>query len=184
MRASSVFAVVVIFAALSAVGCGLPSHGSQTPFQSVQWQTYTSPDGRVSFEHPANFKLNIVPRKSADDPQLALSLVSPDGSTDITLILRVSDEVRSDYCAYMHDMTLRHPNTRSITERERISRGAAEGLRQEFREGSGWTAREFIALALEAQPVHVHFTCGYTPRNTQNLRPICQRIADSLTLHP
>ena len=183
MWLKSVSAFVVI-ASLISSGCGAPSHGSQSPFQSVEWKTYQSPDGRVSFNYPSDFKVSIVPRKSADAPQLALSMESSDGSADVTLILRVSDEVKSDYCDYMHDMTLRHPNTIAISQREPVKRGDARGLRQEFRDGSGWAAKEFIAVTLEAGSAHVHFTSGYSARSRDHVRPICQRIVESLTLSP
>jgi hypothetical protein len=182
MLTKALFASVAVVS-LSAVGCGQPTHGGQTSLQTVQWQTYTSPDGRVSLEYPSHLKLKVRERKEADDPQVALFMADEQDSLGVTLILRVSDESLPDYCESMLDACL-DSGTKAITKRESISRAGARGFRQEFREGYGWSAQEFIAITLEAHPAYVHFTCGYSVSNKQDFRPICERIAASLTLKP
>jgi hypothetical protein len=109
-------------------------------------------------------------------------MVSPDESLGLTLMLRISSEPLPGYCQDMMASCL-DANTTAITKCEPISLGGGQGFRQEFQSGSGWLANEFVAVALEAQPAYVHFTCDYKVQNKQNLRPICERVVESLRLH-
>jgi hypothetical protein len=182
MNVKAAFLRVIVLAAAALMGCGKVSESGQVAWETVPWETYTSPDGMVSFEHPSNLQLTVRPPREADDPQLALIMESPNQSLGITLVLRLSDEPLPGYCQAMMDTCL-DTATRSATERETISAGSAQGLRQEFREGVGRLAQEYIAVALEARPAYVHFTASYDAANKQSLRPICERIVNSVRLN-
>jgi len=171
---------IAVLASLVAVGCDQLTQG-QTDFQAGEWATYTSPDKHVSFEYPSSLKLTVRPRQDESDPHLALFMVSPDESIGLTLMLRVSSEPLLGYCEEMIASCL-DANTIATTKCGQISLGGGQGFRQEFRSGRGWLANEFVAVALEAQPAYVHFTCDYKVQNKQKLRPICERIVESLRL--
>jgi len=171
---------IAVLASLVAAGCDQVTQG-QTDFQALEWATYTSPDKHVSFDYPTSLKLTVRPRQVESDPHLALFMVSPDESLGLTLMLRISSEPLPGYCADMMASCL-DANTTAITKCEPISLGGGQGFRQEFRSGSGWLTNEFVAVALEAQPAYVHFTCDYKVQNKQQLQPICERIVESLRL--
>jgi hypothetical protein len=172
---------IAVLASLVAAGCDQVTQG-QTDFQAGEWATYTSPDKHVSFDYPSSLKLTVRPRQAESDPHLALVMVSPDESIGLTLTLRISSEPLPGYCEHMMASCL-DANTAAITKCEPISLGGGQGFRQEFRSGSGWLANEFVAVALEAQPAYVVFTCDSKVRNRQQLQPICERIVQSLRLH-
>jgi hypothetical protein len=138
------------------------------------WTTYTSPDARVRFDYPSSMKIIVRPRKDADDPHLGLSAVTPDESIQLTLLLRLSDDPMPGYCERMLD-TLVNADTKAVTKRQDISLGNGRGFRQEFREEMrGQAPVEYIAVALEARPAYVHFTCGYTVSSKAEHRPVCE----------
>jgi hypothetical protein len=182
MRKTAIVAVTGGLALLVAVGCSLPASPGPVAPSADSWTTYTSPDGRVQFDHPASLQFIVRPRQQADDPQLALTASAPDESIQLTLLMRVSDDLDSEYCKQMMS-NLVNGNTRAISERQNITVGNARGIRQEFREEiRGQPPVELIAVALEARPAYVHFTCGYPASNKAALRPVCERIVESLTL--
>jgi hypothetical protein len=181
MFAKAAFPSVVLLA-FGLAGCGQQNPQPKIAWESVEWKTYTSPDGHVSFEHPAELRLTVRPRSEADDPQLALFMESSDLSLGGTLVLRISDEPMPDYCDWLMD-SCTGSGSRAVSERVEISADATKGVRQEFREGMGRLAQEFIAVALEAQPAYVHFTAAYNVSDKEALRPICERMARSLKLN-
>jgi hypothetical protein len=180
VQGKSLLMAAMVLGSLCALGCEQTTSG-QTAFVPHEWATYTSPDQLVSFEYPVGMNLTVRPRLGPDDPHLALSLVSPDETLDVTLLLRLSVDELPDYCQHMIESSL-DANTKAMTECEPISLGEGKGLRQEFRSGHGSQAVEFIAVALAAEPAYVAFSCGYLARNKQELRPICERIVNSLKL--
>ena len=172
----------LVVGTLCAVGCELAAP-TQTSFEGQAWATYKSPDKRVSFEYPSNLKLTVRPRQDPLEPQLALIMESPDQSLGLTLMMRVLEEPDPDWCQSMMDACL-DDNTIATTPRESVTRGLAKGLRQEFKSGSGILADDLAGLALTTDSVCVHFTCNYRKVRASELRPICQRIVDSLVIEP
>jgi hypothetical protein len=171
-------AAAITLAMLMATGCGRPA-GRWTP-DADSWTTYTSPDARVRFDHSSQLEIRVRSRGDASAPHLALTGSTPDESVQVTLVMRLSDDPLPNYCTRMMD-GLADAHTRAITSRQTISLAGGRGFRQEFRE-AGAPPVELIAVALDAQPVYIHLTCGYTEMGRAELRPVCERIAESLIL--
>jgi hypothetical protein len=169
MQKSAMLAIALL--PLAAGGCHRPAMGAPS------WSTYTSPDARVQFDYPSHLELRVRPPQYDDAPQVALSGGTRDDSVQLTLVMRHTDEPMPKYCTQMMD-GLTDTHTRPITARQTISLGGGRGFRQEFREEKG-TPVQLIAVALDARPVYVHMTCGYT---NPELRPLCERIVDSLAV--
>jgi hypothetical protein len=172
----------VLLGSLLAMGCDQTSHG-QTAFQADEWATYTSPDKRVSFEYPSDLNLTIRPRQDETDPQLALMMESPDRSLGLTLVMRVLERPDPDYCQYMLKAFL-DDNTIATSPSESVTRGRATGFRQEFKSGNGVLAGDLVGLVLQDDLICVHFSCSYGRMRAGELRPICNRIVDSLVIEP
>lgn len=182
MHSKCVLISGLVLGSLCTLGCELTAP-AQTSFEGQAWTTYTSPDKRVSFEYPSNLNLTVRPRQDPLDPQLALIMESPDQSLGLTLMMRDLEEPDPDWCRDMMDACL-DDNTVATTPRESVTRGLAKGLRQEFKSGNGILAHDLTGLALTTDSVCVHFTCNYRKVRASELRPICQRIVDSVAIEP
>jgi hypothetical protein len=170
----------LVMGTLCALGCELAAP-ARTSFEGQTWATYTSPDQRVTFEYPSNLNLTIRPRQSPDEPQLALMMESPDQSLGLTLVMRILERPDPDYCQYMLAALL-DDNTVATSQSEPVTRGNAQGFRQEFKSGSGILAGDLVGLVLQDDLVCVNFSCSYGRMRADELRPICQRIMDSLVI--
>ncbi|MCI0358119.1 MAG: hypothetical protein L0211_06535 [Planctomycetaceae bacterium] len=182
MPVKFLLASLLVLSSLAALGCGQASQ-AKTPERFNTWTTYTSPDKRVSFAHPSNLEVTVRMRHDADEPALALFMSSSDESLELTLVMRISDVPLPDYCESMVDACL-DSNTTATSKREPVLLGGAAGFRQEFRSGSGALADEFVSLALQAKDVYVIFTCSHSAVRRGELKPICERIVNSLTITP
>jgi hypothetical protein len=145
------------------------------------WVTFVSADGRVRFDHPAVLPITERPRRDADDPQLALHGTTPGEEIQFTLVLRVSEAPMPGYCRRMVDDMAAGGDV-AVTELRSIELGGGRGYRREFRERGGADSAEYIAAAVEAGAVYVHLTAGYPAGRRAELRPVCERIVESLTL--
>jgi len=163
-------------------GCGLPIE-SAAPFKLDKWATYTSPDGRVSFEHPANLDVQVRPRRDEIDPDLALFMSSGDQAFGLTLVVRISPEPMPDYERSMLD-SLADGSTVATTKPEEIELNGAKGLRQEFKSGTSLLADDLIVVGLRKEPVYVSFSCNCRSTRRDELREACQRVVDSLRILP
>ena len=181
MRKPAILVVAWVLAAVIFIGCRRPSQPSQSTPGADSWTTYISPDERVRFDYPSNMRVIVRPRKDERDPDLALSATTPDESIQLTLVRRLSNDLLPNYCQLMMDSLL-DENTRAVTAPRDISLANGRGIRQEFREVGGAAPIEIIAVALEAGPAYTHLTCGYAEKSRAELRPMCERIVESLTL--
>jgi hypothetical protein len=120
------------------------------------------------------------PRRAADDPQLALHGTTPGEQIQFTLVLRTSDSPLPDYCRRMVDDMA--AGDVAITERRPVELGGGRGYRREYRERGGADPVEYIAVAMEVGTTYVHLSAGYPAGRRAELRPVCERIVESLTL--
>ena len=178
---SKIFLIgALLVGTLYIAGCEVAAPG-KTSFEGQEWTTYTSPDQRVTFEYPSNLNLTVRPRQGPDDPQLALMMESPDRSLGLTLMMRILERPDPEYCQYMLAALL-DDNTVATSRSEPVTRASAKGFRQEFKSGSGILADDLVGLVLQDDLVCVHFSCSYGRMRADELRPICDRIVNSLAV--
>lgn len=171
----------IIVVASVVIGCDRPNTPGKATAKAPPWKKYSSPEGHVTFEYPADITISHRQRKDQDDPDVALHANNREQSIEITLLFRFSEQPMSYFCKDMMDSCI-DPKTIAISERKNIVLGNGRGLQQEFRESNGPATIEYICVALEHKSIYVHFTSGYRANKKADLRAICERIVNSLTL--
>lgn len=178
------------------------SKPASKPF-GQEWTTYTSPDGRVRFEHPTGMRTvphpkftevqqsgfymrsqsgdryNFIPDATAS----GFMLFGPEDSMMMTFIMCHSDKPIPNFCKRAVE-ELKGGIIKPITPLGTLELGNGTGYGQKFQGTENSTIVEMTGICVQLGPTYVHMLTGFPVDRRQESEEICRRIIKSLIIHP
>jgi hypothetical protein len=179
-----IFFVVTVFTTLIARGF-LPRTSPPPPvaLENDVWVTYTCPKTGIQFEHPSQIKIG----KKVDEVEDVKELVSAvSGSTTcdsvvVGFLVVQGDEWVPGSAQWLINRLITK-QSRPLSPTKKIWLEGMQGSSQEILDMSTHPHVEANVILLESKPYYLLFVVGYRENTRSKMRPICEKIAASLTV--
>lgn len=162
--------LVLFCTAIVMAGC---IQKSNTP-ESSTWKTYTSPDGNISFQYPSSFTSDLHDNEAE---RISFYLHNDDDSIQVLFSIYLMAAPSSAEASKIMDSPFSE-DQRAATPRQDIVVGKCKALRQEYVTPG---KPPHIKVVIRTPTALVSLTMGYFAERAE-LRPICERILNSVTI--